>query len=243
MSGTFDFERYWLQKLARCIEARAGAEVRVEVMAGSEGLSRTSARHEVIVWTREALKRLEGAVDPAAARAILTGCACQYPTADLQPMRDAYAETGDVGLAHGSLQAQFESFLREQLALDEEMLADVVSRGWGAAGVLYADGSGDRIVATKIPKSGYLVEYMNEPDPARRRALYCHCPRVRDALRTGEGLSATYCYCGAGFYKGIWEEILQQPVEVELLESVLAGGEVCRMAIYLPDARRAARQG
>jgi predicted hydrocarbon binding protein len=230
MSESFDFERYWLGKLARCVEEMAGAEVQTEVMAGSELLSGGSDRQAVIAWTRGAMERLEGLVDEATAQAILIGCACQYPKADLQPMRQAYAESGDVGLAHGMLQAQFESFLREQLALDEQMLADVVGRRWGAAGIL----SGNRVVATKIPKSGYLVEYLQETDPARKRALYCHCPRVRDALRMGETLSATYCYCGAGFYKGIWEEILQQPVEVELLESVLAGGEVCQVAIHLP---------
>jgi predicted hydrocarbon binding protein len=230
MSEPFDFERYWLGKLARCVEEMAGAEIRAEVMAGSEPLSGGSDRQAVIAWTRGAMERLEGLVDGATGQAIMTGCACQYPRADLQPMREAYADSGDVGLAHGMLQAQFESFLREHLALDEGMLADVVGRGWGAAGVL----SGNRVVATKIPKSGYLVEYMEESDPARKRALYCHCPRVRDALQMGETLPATYCYCGAGFYKGIWEEILQEPVEVELLESVMAGGEVCRVAIHLP---------
>jgi predicted hydrocarbon binding protein len=48
-------------------------------------------------------------------------------------------------------------------------------------------------------------------------------------------LSPTYCYCGAGFYKGIWEEITQQNVEVELLESVLQGDDVCKIAIHLPE--------
>jgi predicted hydrocarbon binding protein len=48
-------------------------------------------------------------------------------------------------------------------------------------------------------------------------------------------LPEDYCYCGAGFYKGIWEEILGEPVEVEVLESVLQGGDVCRIAIHLPD--------
>jgi predicted hydrocarbon binding protein len=57
---------------------------------------------------------------------------------------------------------------------------------------------------------------------------------VRDALKLGATISATYCYCGAGFYKGIWEEILQEPVEVEVLESVLKGDQVCTIAIHLP---------
>jgi predicted hydrocarbon binding protein len=108
-----------------------------------------------------------------------------------------------------------------------------VSRGWGLAGVR----AGDNIVATKIPKSGFLVEYMNETDPERKRQYYCHCPRIRDLLKSGDSLSPTYCYCGAGYYKGIWEEILQQPVEVEVLESVLQGDEVCRIAVHLPQKR------
>jgi predicted hydrocarbon binding protein len=40
-----------------------------------------------------------------------------------------------------------------------------------------------------------------------------------------------YCQCGAGFYRGIWETILERPVRVEVLESVLSGGDVCRVAV------------
>jgi len=75
---------------------------------------------------------------------------------------------------------------------------------------------------------------MKETDPVKKRQLYCHCPRVRDALRSAVDISPTYCYCGAGFYQGIWEGILQQPVRVEVLETVLQGDEVCRVAVYLP---------
>jgi len=67
--------------------------------------------------------------------------------------------------------------------------------------------------------------------------MYCHCPRVRELIITGgESFSTTYCYCGAGFYKEIWEHILQRPVRVEVLESVLGGDDLCRIAIHLsPD--------
>jgi predicted hydrocarbon binding protein len=57
---------------------------------------------------------------------------------------------------------------------------------------------------------------------------------VREVLKTSDTISPTYCYCGAGFYKGIWEEILQQPVEVEVLKSILNGDDVCTIAIHLP---------
>jgi len=75
---------------------------------------------------------------------------------------------------------------------------------------------------------------MKESYPEKKRQYYCHCPIVRDVIKVSETISPTYCYCGAGYYKGIWEEILQEPIEVEVLESVLKGDEVCKIAIYLP---------
>jgi hypothetical protein len=227
---SYDFEQAWLAKFARCLDETAGESVREQVMAGSEALSMDSSRDEVIAWTQQAMDRLAALVPGEdERRAIMTGCACQYPKEDLADVQAVYEATGDVAIAHGMLQGRFEAFLRETLGLEEEMVQEVVGHGWGLAGVL----EGDSIVATKIPKSGNLVAYLNESDPEKRRALYCHCPRVRDVLPDGD-LPASYCYCGAGYYQGLWETILGQPVTVELLASVLQGDEMCRVRIDLP---------
>jgi hypothetical protein len=226
-----DFERAWLKKLSALLGEVAGEETRAEVMRGSASLSSAASTDEVIHWTQGAMERLDSMVDERSRRAILTGCACQYPVAALQGVRQTYEESGDIDLAHRMLQEQFEAFLKETLNLDEELIEYVVNRGWGSAGVR----EGSRIVATKIPKSGNLIQYLREDDPAKKRQLYCHCPRVRDALKSSVRISPTYCYCGGGFYKGIWEEILHGPVEVELLESVLQGSDVCKFAIHLPS--------
>jgi hypothetical protein len=229
------FERTWLTKLSMLVEQVAGDDIRDQVMEGSEGLTSESGRQAVVSWTRQAMERLDVLVGEQAAREIMTGCACQYPKDDLREVRQAYQATGDVDVAHQMLQDRFEVFLRQVLELDESLIDEIVRRGWGLAGIR----QGNSIMATKIPKSGLLVEYMNESDPNIRRKYYCHCPRVRDALQDSETLPATYCYCGAGFYKGIWEEILLQSVQVELLESVLRGDEVCKVAIHLPPTRQA----
>ncbi len=232
MPQSFDFERQWLYKFSRCLDALAGEEVRKQVLQGSEKLSDQSSQEQVIAWSKAAMERLDALVDDEQKRRdIMTGCACEYPKAQLVPIRETYLETGDLDLAHQMLQEQFESLLRDRLQLKEAMIEEIVKRGWGSAGTK----QGRTIVATKIPKSGYLLEYMQQEDPERRRQLYCHCPRVRDALKTGEALPQTYCYCGAGFYKGIWEGILQRPVEVEVLETVQEGGDVCTIAIHLPE--------
>ena len=230
MSQEGGFERVWLAKLSDRLDEIAGEEIRKEVLKGSEELSSKVSREEVIEWTRGAMERLDSLLDKQKRKDVMTACACQYPKSDLQEARKRYEETGDIDLVHQMLQEQFESLLRNVLQLDEELVANVVGRGWGSAGVK----KGDTIIATKIPKSDYLIEYMRETDPEKKRQLYCHCPRVRDALRTAQAISPTYCYCGAGFYKGIWEGILQKPVEVEVLETVLQGDEVCKIAIRLP---------
>ena len=230
MSTNYDFEQAWLAKLTSCLDEAVGEQTRRRVMAGSEALSDQSSSEDVHEWTRRAMARLASLMDEDTAHQVMTGCACQYPTQGLQAARRAYEATGEPAAAHRVLQSQFEAFLRDSLDLQDGQIEEVVSRGWGLAGIL----EGNKILATKIPKSGYLVQYLQESDPQKKRQYYCHCPRVRDMLKTGKSLPATYCYCGAGFYKGIWEEILQAPVAVEVLKSVLVGDEVCTIAICLP---------
>lgn len=226
-----EFDHRWRQKFEEQIEVKAGAEALGKLHRLIEADNSGCGEGEVVAWTRSAVSRLEEALDARTCRDIMTGCACHYPSHQLEPLQLLYQHTGDITQVHVALQRQFEDFLRETLQLDEDAIADIVGRGWGAAGIL----DGDRIIATKIPKSGYLKKYLSEADADVRRLSYCHCPRVRHAVEAGELLPMTYCYCGAGFYKHMWETILQDEVRVEVLESVLSGGEVCKILIRLPD--------
>lgn len=225
-----DFEPAWLGKLTRGLDAIAGEQLRQELMQGSQGQSSACDPQQVTDWTNALLDRMANLLDQESARAVMTRCACEYPKSDLQPLREEYERTKDVYVVHQMLQARLESFLRDTLKLSDELTDEVLARGWGVAGEL----KGNTIVSTKIPKSGNLVKYFEETDPAARRRLYCHCPRMRHVFQTSGKMSQLYCYCGAGFYRGIWEEILQRPVDVEVLETVLSGGDVCRIAIHLP---------
>ena len=224
-----DFERMWLRKFSRCLDEVAGEEIRKEIMKGSENFSDNSDREEVIKWSRKAMEKLDSLVDEDKRSTIMTGCACQYSQSDLDEIKKVYQETKDTNVVHQMLQEKFVSFLKNSLKLNDDTIDDITERGWGLAGII----KGNTIIATKIPKSGYLTEYLKERDPEKKRAVYCHCPRVRDAVKSGTEISPTYCYCGAGFYKGIWEYILQHPVQVEVLESVLQGDDVCKIAIHL----------
>jgi hypothetical protein len=229
MNKNFDFERSWQEKIETAVSSVIGESAARMVLAGSETLSDTADRNEVFAWTGEAMRRLSHAADKEEQIEIMTSCSCRYPTADLDEIREAYRQKGDLRIAHEMLQAKFESFLSENLDVPETLKKEIKARSWGLAGVL----DGNRVVATKIPKSGYLEEYFSEPDPAKKRALYCHCPRIREAFSLGIPMPTVYCYCGAGFYKGIWEDITGKKVKVKILSSVLAGDDVCSFEILL----------
>jgi hypothetical protein len=225
-----DFERAWQTKLGTAIDQIAGEATRHLILEGGGSLNDQSARDEIFLWTRQMLSRAEAALNEQERADVFAACACRYPAQDLVPLREAYAREGNVASIMTQLQERFEHFLSKAIELPPEYVYEIAARGWGVAGRL----QGSTILATKIPRSGDLLEYLQEDDPERRRALYCHCPRVRAALKTGQRLSRTYCYCGAGYYKDIWETILARPVAVEVISSVLAGDDTCTIAIHLP---------
>ncbi|MGD8603876.1 MAG: DUF6144 family protein [Anaerolineales bacterium] len=223
------FEKAWQEKFESAIAAHAGREIRDTVMSVCPTGDSVDSPEAIILWTAEAIERLDQAVDERQAQAILLDCGCQYPAEAIEPIAADFQAHGDIDRALEKLQELFLRFLREDLQLTEEQIDMIVERGWGLAGRR----DGDTVIATKIPKSEYLSAYLGEVDPQKRRQYYCHCPRIRDASAMGIFLSATYCYCGGGFYRGIWERILGRDVQIEMLQSVLRGDEVCQFRVNL----------
>lgn len=224
------FEDQWLAKFSKGLAETVGEKIRKNVLECSEELLASVDHQEMIEWTRKAMNRLDTLVDEKNRRKIMTGCACHFPEQRLLPLRAKYEETKGVDTVQRMLREMFRSDLKNELKLDDELIERILGWGWGVAGVR----EGDTIVATKLPFE--LKECLKATDPREKRYHCCHCPRIREAIRSsGPKISKTYCYCGAGFYKDIWEKILQQPVEVEVLETVLEGDDVCKIAIHLPS--------
>jgi len=91
---------------------------------------------------------------------------------------------------------------------------------------------GNTIQITKIP---YMAkEYLQEKDEQKKRYYYCHCPWARESIMSGVGIHPGFCYCSAGHAKRPWDVIFDQPVEAEVLETVLKGDKVCRFSIHIP---------
>jgi len=93
---------------------------------------------------------------------------------------------------------------------------------------------GNRIIVQKIPYNPDA--WLQATDPVMKRYYACHCPFARDAIKAGKEISSLWCYCSGGYTKLFFDFIFEQELEVELLESVLAGAETCKFAIKLPDS-------
>ncbi len=92
---------------------------------------------------------------------------------------------------------------------------------------------GDIIYETKLPFM--TKQYLAETDPEMKRYYACHCPWVREAIRNKDvQIDRIFCNCSGGFHKKPFEVIFGQPLTVDVLETVLDGGDRCRFAIHLP---------
>ncbi len=225
-----DFEAQWLAKFSKSLDETVSEKTRRKVLRKSKEIGTNIDPTETVQWTKETMEQLDALVDENDRKKIMTGCACRFPEQRLLQLRTKYEETNDLDAVHKMLQDMFVTDLREGLALDDDSVNRILDWEMGVAGVK----RGNKIIATKLPFE--LREYLEATDPQEKRYHYCHCPRIRETIKSPQGkISKTYCYCGAGFYKHIWETILQRPVEVEVLETVLEGSNHCKIAIYLPN--------
>jgi len=61
---------------------------------------------------------------------------------------------------------------------------------------------------------------------------YCFCPMIKHNL---DEVSGTFCYCGSGWSRRLWEGILGKPVKVEIVKSLTRDDDECTFAIHLPE--------
>ena len=95
---------------------------------------------------------------------------------------------------------------------------------------------GDKIFKVKIPYAPQ--QFLKEEDPTMRKYYACHCQLVRTAIRDGKPkISPIFCYCSAGFEKLHFDVIFGEPVEIEVLETLLKGDIRCRFAIKIPRSK------
>lgn len=202
----------WIGSLADGIASLAGEETARQIVGSGRDLAPEAEPRERAFWVQGMLGRLEDALpDPVHQHTILAGCSHIFPERRVAQMRNLYQKTGDLDAV---------------IALMNEDRSE--------NGACYYETplrEGGIVRLTKIPfdAAGYLAAQTS----LERKLAYCHCPMVKDALREGIKLTSSYCHCGAGWYHTLWEGILERPVQVDVVRSLLNGDEACEFAIHL----------
>jgi len=84
---------------------------------------------------------------------------------------------------------------------------------------------------TRLEKDGNIVYHFFTPR-SYTTPMRCYCSLL-GGLPDDESISSTYCHCSKALVKKLWETVLNKPVKVEFLGSVIAGAEECKFKIYL----------
>lgn len=186
---------------------------RQRVMQGSDALTIESTVEERFQWVKGAMERLRDLANKGQTYDILSSCAHVFPRDQIEKLRAVYEDT----------KTQTDDSLKAVDAVIEFMDRDP---GWGERPLR----EGTVIFSSKAPRNPQ--GYENAKDEAEKKRAYCFCPLVRNHLE--RGMPFTFCYCGAGWYRQQWEGAIGKPVQVEIVQSIVKGNDVCQFAIHLP---------
>jgi effector-binding domain-containing protein len=199
----------WHQRLASSVEEVLGAAARQQVMVGIESVTTESSAEAYRDWIHAAMGRIDLLTDnPEAKYKIVSCCAHVFPQVRIDRLRAIYEQDHNI-----------DDVLREMYT-DPDWYEEPVRKG-------------NQLFMRKVP---FNVEaYKKATDPVERRQAYCHCAFVRPYLTESPAkISPTFCWCGAGWYRRLWEGVLGQPIQVEHVETLVRGNDCCTLVITLP---------
>ncbi len=219
----------------------AGEEKRVKVFKGFKSPPLGASPEAYPPCTRELLGRLGVELTPKQVKTVLAGNHHRIPADSYAGAKQRYEAAKTMGEflkgEHRRLVEELEETMKSGCLWYEQVITpEVVEFVKGDQTIQNGVVEGDRVLKSKIPFAP--DEWLREKDPKMRRYYACHCQLAREAILKGEELPlATFCYCSAGYEKFPLEVALGVPLEVEVLESVLSGGERCRFAVKIPKGK------
>lgn len=204
--------RMWKQLFTEGLDLYTSEAMKTTILNGQGHQAAESTSETFSTWICGAMERLDAFVqDKETRQKIMQCCSSRMPITRLQLLHEAYQQTGDI------------DGLIEFMNHDHSYLSQSYSEKFVR--------DGNQIFVTKIPHH----PPGNEPNDgkAEQHARTCHCPHIRPAIQNQKAISPSFCLCGAGGYKHLWEELLKHPVHVEMLETITSGANHCRFVIHL----------
>lgn len=199
----------WDRRLAAGVEQVLGAEARQQVMAGIEAITSESSADDYRDWMHTAIGRIDSLTDNPVTKYQIISCAAHvFPQHRIDLLRGIYEQRHDI-----------DDVLREMYR-DPDWYESPVRKG-------------NQLHMRKVPFDAEA--YSKAITPTEQRQAYCHCAFVRPYLTESPAkISPSFCWCGAGWYRRLWEGVLGQPIQVEQIETLVKGNDCCTLVITLP---------
>ena len=196
----------WDKRLEKSIDQILGKEAREKIMKDREELfSIESSYKDRIQWLKDMLDRLDQVTDDDQKYEIVSRCAHDFSPKRIVYMKEVYQNTGDVD------------------AVIKEMYKD---NAWYEKPMR----KGNKLYISKVPVNQEGHDKAKTLEEKKKN--YCHCMFINENL--DNGISPTFCNCGTGWYRQQWEGILEKPVKIKVLKSLLKGDDYCQVEIHLP---------
>ncbi len=227
-----------LPDIGQRLAAIAGEETRCKIYQGFKLPPLGSPQENYPRLTQEIMDKMEAELPSETCRKILVWNYHKVPAEVFTEKKERLEKAASIDEylkgEHERLLEELERSMNDgQIWYEQEITPDVLEFVRGNQEICTGVRHGDKIYVTKIPYAP--KQYLKEKDPTLKGYYACHCPLVRSAIREGNSkISPMFCYCSAGFEKVHFDVIFGEPVETELLESVLKGDTRCRFANKIP---------
>jgi len=218
----------------------AGEETRTKVFQGFMLPPLGSPQESYPRLTQKIMDKMESELPSGTCKKILTWNYHKVPVEAFKEKRERFEKAASIDEylkdEHKRLVGELERSMKDgRLWYEQEITPEVLEFVRSNQEICTGVRRGDKIYVTKI--SYMPKQYLKEKDPTLKRYYACHCPLVRSAIREGVEISPRFCYCSGGYEKLHFDVIFGEPVEVELLESVLKGDMRCRFANKIPRGK------
>ena len=223
----------WLDRFEETLNGFVGEEFRRKIIEAGGPIKQSSSTDKKAVWTKCMMNCLETNVDEKTCKKILTNnLHFKSPKSpSFKKLKRMYEKTGNTDDILKHLHDKWKKRIGDMYGYDSAEHKYVEADPTIEAGKR----EGNIVYVSKIPYQ--IKEFLEAKDSKAKRYHYCHCGWVRDSIKKPEKeqVSPTFCYCSGGWHKVPFEGIFEQPLEVDVVKSVLKGDEMCTFAIHLPE--------
>ncbi len=225
--------------IAKRLAEIAGEDVRDKVFEGLELPPLGSPPKATPAVTALLVERLM-ALGPGVAHKVLAGNHHGIPVESFNKHKKWFEEADDLDAflkrMHDEAVAELDGYAKSGRVWYESIITPAtVDLVRDNPEMLSAVRRGDYLYMTKFPYAPR--DYLEATDPVMKRYYSCHCPLAREAILKGDpDIPLDWCYCSGGFNKMKFDVVFGEPTEVEVLKSVLAGDDICRFRVKIPES-------